>query len=257
MELPSEKQVRVIECLKSLGLTKYETRVYIALLKIVGATASEIHEISGVPRASVYSVIDQLQDKGLVSVSQSIPKRFAAIAPEDAITRLMGRIERDAQNARDFLSAIYQERLTPGPGSEELIWNIYGIEKINKSFYDLISDARSEIRIIAHPQILSHDVKKKLTLKASTINIEIITHRWTENIPKKMNVYVIQHSDVPKELDKGKDMMAGGVCIIDNQRVMVIVGLGDEAVAMFSESEGFVRFFIRYYNLILEWAKKR
>ncbi len=33
MKLPSENPVRVIECLKSLGLTKYEALVYIALLK--------------------------------------------------------------------------------------------------------------------------------------------------------------------------------------------------------------------------------
>ena len=68
MKLPSENSVRVIECLKSLGLTKYEALVYIALLKLESATASEIHEISGVPRASVYTVIDQLVEKGLVSV---------------------------------------------------------------------------------------------------------------------------------------------------------------------------------------------
>ena len=50
MKLPSENPVRVIDCLKSLGLTKYEALVYIALLKKVSsATASEIHEISGFP----------------------------------------------------------------------------------------------------------------------------------------------------------------------------------------------------------------
>ena len=96
MKLPSDNPVRVIDCLKSLGLTKYEALVYIALLKVASATASEIHEISGVPRASVYTVIDQLLDKGLVSVSQSAPKRFAAFPPDDAIARLMDHIERDA-----------------------------------------------------------------------------------------------------------------------------------------------------------------
>jgi len=256
MELPSESQARVIECLESLGLTKYEARVYIALLKIVSATASEIHEISGVPRASVYTVIDQLLDKGLVSVSQSAPKRFASISPDEAIARLMGRIERDAQDARDFLSVIYRERLSPGPESEELIWNIYGIEKIKKKFSDLISDARQEIRIIAHPQILSHDSIGKLTSKANTISVEIITHHWTGNIPKKMKIYIMKHPEIPKDLDKAKDIMTGGVCIIDSRSVMVIVGLGDEAVALFSESEGFVRFFVRYYNLIFDWVKK-
>ena len=71
MKLSSGNSVRITECLKSLGLTKYEAHVYIALLQVASATASEIHEISGVPRASVYTVIDQLLEKGLVSVSQS------------------------------------------------------------------------------------------------------------------------------------------------------------------------------------------
>jgi sugar-specific transcriptional regulator TrmB len=257
MKLPSENPVRVIECLKSLGLTKYEALVYIALLKLVSATASEIHEISGVPRASVYTVIDQLVVKGLVSVSQSAPKRFAAFSPEDAITRLMGHIERDAQYARDSLSLIYRERVVQGSGCEELIWNIYGIENIKKRFTDTISRAKQEIRIIAHPQFLLPDVQQTLISAAKHIKVEIITPHWAGKIPEKMNVYVLKHPEIPKELDKAKDMMAGGVCIIDGLSVMVIVGVGEEdAVALFSESEGFVRFFVRYYNLIFDWAKK-
>ena len=257
MKLPSENPVRVIECLKSLGLTKYEALVYIALMKLVSATASEIHEISGVPRASVYTVIDQLLVKGLVSVSQSAPKRFAAFSPEDAIAKLIGHIERDAQYARDSLSLIYRERVGPGSGSEELNWNIYGIENIKKRFTDTISRAKQEIRIIAHPQFLSSDVQQKLISTANHIKVEIITPQWAGEIPKKMRVHVIKHPEIPKELDKAKDMMAGGVCIIDSRWVMVIVGVDEEdAVALFSESEGFVRFFVRYYNLIFDWAKK-
>jgi sugar-specific transcriptional regulator TrmB len=257
MKLPSENSDRVTECLKSLGLTKYEARVYIALLRVASATASEIHEISGVPRASVYTVIDQLLDKGLVSVSQSAPKRFAAYSPEDAITKLMDHIDMDAKYARETLTMIYRKRMSPGIGNEELIWNIYGIENIQKKLTDLISHAKHGIRIIAHPQILSPDVKQKLTTMADHLSVEIITPHWTGDLPEKMNVYIIQHPEIPKELDKAKEMMAGGVCIIDSRSVMVIVGVGEEdAVALFSESEGFIRFFVRYYTLIFEWAKK-
>ena len=257
MKLPSEDPVRVIESLKSLGLTKYEALVYIALLKLVSATASEIHEISGVPRASVYTVIDQLLDKGLVSVSQSAPKRFAAFPPEDAITRLLDHIERDAHHARDSLSLIYRERASTGPGSEELIWNIYGIENIRKRFIDVISSAQKDVRIIAHPHFLSPDVQQKLISIADHIKIEIITHHWVGESPRNITLYLIKHPEIPKDLDQAKDMMAGGVCIIDSRSVMVIVGAGDDdAVALFSESEGFVRFFMRYYSLIFNWAKK-
>lgn len=257
MKLPSENSVRITDCLKSLGLTKYEAHVYIALLKVASATASEIHEISGVPRASVYTVVDQLLDKGLVSVSQSAPKRFAAYSPEESISKLMDNIERDAKYARDALSLIYRERISPGGGSEELIWNIYGIGNIQKKLTELISRANTGIRIIAHPRILSPELKQKLATMADHLSVEIITTHWTGTIPEKMEVCFIQHPEIPKELDKAKDMMAGGVCIIDGHSVMVIVGTDDDdAVALFSESEGFVRFFVRYYTLIYEGAKK-
>jgi len=258
MRVPSENPARVIECLKSLGLTKYEALVYIALLKIVGATANEIHEISGVPRASVYTVIDQLINKGLVSVSQSAPKRFAAIPPKDAITRLMDHLEKDAQYARESLSSIYSERMKAGIGAGELIWTIYGIDTINKRLSDLISSASQGVRIIAHPQLLSPEIKQKLTATANQIRVEIITPHWEGEKPEKVSMYVIKHPEIPKELDRAKDMMAGGVCIIDCRSVLVILGVGEEdSVALFSESEGFVRFFMRYYNLILDWAAKK
>jgi hypothetical protein len=52
--------------------------------------------------------------------------------------------------------------------------------------------------------------------------------------------------------------MGGGMCIIGGYRVVAIAGSGDvDAVALFSEPGGFARFFIRYYNLNVEWAKKR
>jgi sugar-specific transcriptional regulator TrmB len=259
MVLPSENTAPVIDCLKSLGLTKYESLVYIGLLKTASATASEIHEISGVPRASVYTVIDQLLNKGLVSVSQSAPKRFAAFPPEDAIARLMSRIERDAQYCRDSLLQIYRERASLRTGTEELIWNIYGIENIRKRLIHLVSGAKKEIRIIAHSGIISPDVRQKLTEMADHTRVEIITPHWAGDLPlqKNMQVYLVKLPDIPKEMNAGKDMMGGGVCIIDGRSVLVFMGLGEvEAVGLFSESEGFIRFFVRYYNLILDRVKK-
>ena len=63
---PAAQAVAIAESLKSLGLTKYEALVYIALLQASGATATEIHELSGVPRASVYPVLERLSQKQLV-----------------------------------------------------------------------------------------------------------------------------------------------------------------------------------------------
>jgi sugar-specific transcriptional regulator TrmB len=256
MELPPENPARTVECLKSLGLTKYEALVYIALLRVMSATASEIHETSGVPRASVYPVLDQLQDKDLVSVSQSVPKRFAAVSPDEAITRLLSRIEGDATSARHALLAVHKRRDVE-QGREELIWNIYGVYNIRKKLADLITGAKKEVKIIAHPRILSDEIRIALAGMADHTTIEIITPHWKGEIPGKMRVYLKKYPGIPKEMGTTKDMMAGGICIIDRCRVMVIMGSAKEdAVALFSESKGFLHFFIRYYNLIFDWVKK-
>jgi sugar-specific transcriptional regulator TrmB len=257
MTSPSSNSTRVIDCLKSLGLTKYEALVYIALLKVVSATASEIHDISTVPRASVYPVLDQLQEKKLISVARSTPKRFAALSPEEGVAIMMSRIEQDASDAREILSAIHRERISPEPSSEELIWNVYGIENIRRKLTEIITTASHDIRIIAHPQIISPEIRMLLEEKAKRTDVEIVTHQWEGDYKGKMRVYVKKHPEMPRELDRVKDMMAGGICIVDNRRVLVILGTGKEdAVALFSETEGFVRFFLRYYNLIVDWAKK-
>ncbi len=258
MQSPRESQESLVQSLKALGLTKYEALVYIALLKVPGAKASEIHEISGVPRASVYPVLDQLTDKGLVTVSQSAPKRFAAIPPDEGIAKMMGRIEREAESARESLDAICRERMNFGQACEELIWNVYGEENIRRRLAEIVSGAQTTVRMIAHPQLLTDELKEVLLKTADRAAVEIITPRWDGMLHKNITLYRKEPFNLPKELDKAKEMLAGGICIVDNRAVMVIIGTGDEdAVALFSESAGFARFFARYYELIAAWAKKK
>jgi sugar-specific transcriptional regulator TrmB len=257
MKTPPEDPVRLVECLKSLGMTKYEALVYIALLRVPSATASEIHEGSSVPRASVYPVLDQLLDKDLVSVSQSAPKRFAAIPPDDAISRLLSGIERDAESARGALLAIRRKQIAPEQGSEELIWNLYGLEAIRRKLIELISGATEEVRMIAHPNILSMEVRDTLKALSDQVRIEVVTPCWDGPAAANLKIQPKQPPKVRREPDKARDLMAGGLCIIDGRKIMVIVGSGTaDTVALFSESEGFVRFFLRYYSLIIDWAKK-
>lgn len=255
-DLP-EQTVAVIERLKSLGLTKYEALVYIALLKVTDATATEIHEISGVPRASVYPVLSQLQEKELAFISQSSPRRFAALPPEEAIKSLLSRIEDEANSARDSLVAIYTQREAADRSSQELIWNLHGSATIRRKLADLIGQAESRIRIMAHSTLFSEDIRQALTEKSRQIPVEIYTHEWDCPVPPSLNVMVKKPPKAFYDIRKARTMMAGGICIIDEKKIYVVIGSGDEdAVALYSEADGFVRFFSRYYALIRDVTKK-
>jgi sugar-specific transcriptional regulator TrmB len=257
MSGPADEPTRVVGYLRSLGLTKYEALVYIALLRVNDATASEIHGISGVPRASVYPVLDQLVQKELVTISLSSPKRFAALPPKEGIGNLLSCIERDAARAEEVLAKIVREQAVTDKGEQELIWNVFGIAAVRKKLADLLTHASHGIRLLAHPRILSDDLRKVIRGKARHIPVEVVTQHWEGDTSGPVKVYTIKKPNIPRDLDHAHDLMAGGIFIVDNRKVMVVVGSGhDESVALYSESAGFVRFFTRYYNFVADSAKK-
>jgi len=253
---PGENQATIAESLKSLGLTKYEALVYIALIRVAGATATEIHELSGVPRASVYPVLDRLIQKNLVSVSNTSPKRFNPVRPDDGVDSLMKSIESDAIFAREGLNRMYLECAHLDRGDQELIWSIYGEGNIKIRLLDLISSAQESIRTFFYRGGLRKEIIQILEEKKNSVSIEVITDHWEGPIPESINIWI-------KRPPEGHDMepeksLAGGVFLVDDSKVMVIMGSEEEGTsALYSEARGFVRFFTVYLNFFSSWAKRK
>lgn len=87
--------------LEEFGLSEYEAKAYVALVVGGTGTAAEIAYRAGIVRTKVYPTMDRLGQKGLVVVSNSMPRAYTPVAPEDAfdgiIQEQISRI--DAMNA--------------------------------------------------------------------------------------------------------------------------------------------------------------
>jgi hypothetical protein len=243
----------VAESLRSLGLTKYEALVYGGLLTVTGATATEIHEICGVPRASVYPVLDRLLQKNLVSVSNTSPKRFNAIPPDEGVSNLMLTVEKDATHARRVLNELYRERMGFDRGDEELIWSSFGRDNIISRLLDLITNARDEVQVISYGGFLSEDLVGGLKKRSVSVRIEIISD---QQFPPSPGVPMTTRT-IPAGDEGGSSIrLSGGVFLFDSRKVMVVMDQKDGiATGLYSESAGFVRFFKVYWNFFHEWAK--
>lgn len=79
--------------LELLGLTKYESLAYEALIRLGKATASEISRESGVPYGRIYDTLNSLVSRGLVSIIPEKSKKFVAAPPEIFESLLNKRIE--------------------------------------------------------------------------------------------------------------------------------------------------------------------
>jgi sugar-specific transcriptional regulator TrmB len=75
-----------ISMLARLGLTEYESRAYIALLKENPLTAYEISKNSGIPSSKIYEVIKKLESKQVIqSIHGERSRMFIPTPPDELI----------------------------------------------------------------------------------------------------------------------------------------------------------------------------
>lgn len=77
----------IINVMKKMGFTQYESQAYIGLLKHSPITGYEISKRSGVPRSMVYQVLKKLLDKGAIYKIPSNPVTYEPLPVDDLIIR--------------------------------------------------------------------------------------------------------------------------------------------------------------------------
>jgi sugar-specific transcriptional regulator TrmB len=77
-----------IESLRELGLTLYESRIYLGLLAHGTQNGNELSRTSNVPSSKVYWALDKLVSRGIVNqIRRDNSAEYVAIAPEKLVER--------------------------------------------------------------------------------------------------------------------------------------------------------------------------
>lgn len=75
----------LISNLKKFGLSENEAKAYIALVFMKGASARELHDLTEIPRAKVYEILDSLVEKRYAVTLKGTPIHYRATEPEDLV----------------------------------------------------------------------------------------------------------------------------------------------------------------------------
>lgn len=75
--------------LAAFGLTKTQAKIYVVLVALGVASASEIGTASNVRREEVYRIVPELEKRGIVVRKLDAPRKFSAVKPEVATSLLM------------------------------------------------------------------------------------------------------------------------------------------------------------------------
>ncbi|HEY2326891.1 MAG TPA: helix-turn-helix domain-containing protein [Gaiellaceae bacterium] len=145
------------ERLVELGLTSYEAKAYLALVRRDSSAPADVARLSGIPRQRIYDVLHTLVEKGLASHRPGPPSKYAAVAPEFAIERLvlarrqeLDRIERASREMIEALAPAFAE------GQKErdpldYIEVLRDRAAINERFDELQKNIADEILIFTKP----------------------------------------------------------------------------------------------------------
>jgi sugar-specific transcriptional regulator TrmB len=147
----------LVDRLVRLGLTTYEARAYLALVRRDAYTAAQVARQSGVPRQRIYDVLGTLVEKGLASTRPGNVVKYAAIAPELAIERLVAAhrrglvdLERDAAEVATTLGP----QFTAGQTHSDPLDYIEILRDrgaINERFAELQAAVKREILVFTKP----------------------------------------------------------------------------------------------------------
>ena len=103
----------VQEILEKLGLTKNESKVYTYLNKNGSTKAKIIAQNQNIPRTQTYHLLNELQNKGIVTMISGTPTKFKGIEFEKALDILINnevkRIE-ELQLMRNELSELWKAK---------------------------------------------------------------------------------------------------------------------------------------------------
>jgi sugar-specific transcriptional regulator TrmB len=148
--------------LTELGLTGYESRVYLALINRDRYTAAQLARESKVPRQRIYDVLSGLTERGLVRPLPGRVARYTAVDPASAIERLMAT-HRAAFSRMEETTARLVEALVPAwaYGRDETdpldyVEVLRDREVLGERIEEIQSEARHEILAMAKlPHIIT------------------------------------------------------------------------------------------------------
>ncbi|MFC6718618.1 TrmB family transcriptional regulator [Natrialbaceae archaeon GCM10025810] len=215
---PSEDDA--VAAFERLGLTSYEAKVFIALHRLGSGTARDVADVVDVPRSQVYSVAEDLEDRGLLEVQRSTPIRYRPVGVEEARELLRNRFEAEQDRAFTYVETVQRE----GDLEEtrEDIWTIRGRDRVSSRVVELLADADGWILYGARlPELLTDEIHETIADRAAD-GVDVMGLSRDESVRERLNGIEGVRAFEP-EYPTGDDDRSGRIAVADDDTILLSV----------------------------------
>jgi sugar-specific transcriptional regulator TrmB len=169
-------KLSLVERVKEIGLTDKEARVYLSILELGEATATEISKRSEIQRTTTYNIIPILQKKGLVDSSQKNGVKYFFVSKIDSLVQVHERALSDTKALVSELKSI--KKVIPQKSRVTVYEGITGLRKI---YEDIVENSMSGQEILAY--VGSSDFLEYIPQKLVT---EFLQKRINKKLPLRL-----------------------------------------------------------------------
>jgi sugar-specific transcriptional regulator TrmB len=163
VELSDRTRAEIVDALGELGLTRTESRLYVALSGSVGSTAAELARRAGVPRPKAYQALASLEDHGLARSVAGPVTRYLPVAADEGLPHLLGELEDErraaARREGDLASRVARllprpPELPPAAAGGDYMEAISGRPRLSRTLERMVASASESVLLINRPPFL-------------------------------------------------------------------------------------------------------
>jgi sugar-specific transcriptional regulator TrmB len=209
--------MKIINVLRSFGFSEYEAKAMLALLSRGPLSAKEIAEKSGIPRTSVYDVMNSLVSKGFVEVFDR-PRKFRALRTVEILSILSKRVNEGIEYLKRELPRMEEAEV------EEV--KIFRGELVLDKLKEMVSEAKDNITGIF--SYVSDEIKEILeTAECRLVLISL-------NAKEVRNAEAYEFKRKEEFIDTFRDKCHGFLIFDDTRSIFLF--MGQSSLALVSES---------------------
>ena len=205
----TQKMEKVVPILRKLGLNRYESKAYLALVSSGVSTAGKLAEKSGIPRAKVYEVLRSLERQGFAVSTSTRPSKFKPVQLDDITRKLTDKAKSEYEDKVKQIAEIHKEleenlkdveKDTSGDG--EMVWIIRGRDNLHGAIDTLVSESKSKLlaattekgivrKLFRHKDGLMEAAKRGVDVRL----LAPITKSNAEVVREAVEDFILQHGN--------------------------------------------------------------
>lgn len=234
-----------IESFERLGLTTYETRVFVALQRLSTGTVADIASVADVPRSRVYDTAATLTDRGLIEQQQSDPLRYRAVDPSTARNWFRERYEAAEQEVTEYLQSVRHNQATDA-GSAADVWMVRGRDSVEFRIRSLVDQAAESVWYgVSNADLLTEQTGAELSAAANR-NVDVVGLSSARPVLDRFDsLSSIDVRSVPPAAVKSR------LLIVDDEAVLLSTVGPDSEAAIWSRSSTFATVLIDLVRRLL------